>query len=252
MKNLDLFTDAIELDIGWRKKELSNLLLMYNDSNKEIVIKASILLLYSHWEGYIKNICKLYLEFVSSQSLKLVELNDNFKAISLKGRISEVYKSSSTLTMKNELNFLELIKDDSNKTFKLKINFKKEKDKSIINTEDNLSFGVFTSFQDIIGIGEKECLKTKKMYIDNKLLNSRNKIAHGSKIDKDDNEIDLSVSSFKILKRLVLTIMSSMGDDVKAYAEAQFYLEKNNSKSEEFNMKSNNVLKRTLNDMEID
>ncbi len=145
--------EKFQADLAWRKKEISNMLLLETNDNQLLIIKATLLLLYSHWEGFVKNACKAYLEHVSNKKISLKDLTENFKAIALKGLIQEMYKSSDTLTLTNELNFLEAAGEFGTKVFSVKKgSFSSEKDKSIINTKDNLNLHVFKSILRIIGI----------------------------------------------------------------------------------------------------
>jgi len=172
MRDLDKFISSVDEDVAWRKKEAANIILMDNESNSELIVKLSLLLLYSHWEGCVKNLCKLYLSYVSDLSINLADLTENYKAIALKGEIKKMFNSRDSLTMTSELSFIKFLDGADQKIFKVSNNFSKsDKDKSIINTKSNLNYKVFTSFLEIIGIGRKECLQTQEQYIDVKLLN---------------------------------------------------------------------------------
>ena len=46
--------NLLDEDLGWRKVEISDLLFLAKETQKEVVLKSVILLLYAHWEGYIK------------------------------------------------------------------------------------------------------------------------------------------------------------------------------------------------------
>tara|TARA_R110002072_G_scaffold33030_11_gene100282 strand:- start:408 stop:1154 length:747 start_codon:yes stop_codon:yes gene_type:complete len=218
----------IESDLGWRKKEVSNLLLLENEDIQILIIKSTLLLLYSHWEGFIKNACKAYLEHISNKKININELTDNFKAITLKGLIQEVYKSRETLTLSNELNFLQNVSGANNKVFSVQKNFFTiEKDKSIINTKDNLSLKVFKSLLRIIGIDYSDSIDTKSVFIDEKLLGNRNKVAHGNKIESIDDDFDLSLDELKEVKDVVFYLMDIFSEDLIYFAENELYFESN-------------------------
>lgn len=228
MGQLKELIEKIEADLGWRKKEVSNLLLLETDDNQLVIIKSTLLLLYSHWEGFIKNACKAYLEYISNKKINLNDLTDNFKAIALKGLIQEVHKSSDTMTLSNELSFLEKVSGNSTKLFSVKKGFSSlEKDKSIINTKDNLSLNVFKSILRIIGIDYSDSVDTKGIFIDEKLLGSRNKVAHGNKIEKVDSEFNLSIDDLKEVKDVVFFLMDSVSDDLIYFAENELYFTSN-------------------------
>lgn len=82
---LEQFEDFLSEDLSWRKMEISQLFRLINSSeNKDVLIKSSVLLLYAHWEGYIKKSSKYYLKYVSEKKVKIKNLTTNFKAIVLK------------------------------------------------------------------------------------------------------------------------------------------------------------------------
>lgn len=227
--------ERIESDLGWRKKEVSNLLLLENQENQILIIKSTLLLLYSHWEGFIKNACKVYLEHISNKKININDLTENFKAITLKGLIQEVYKSSETLTLSNELNFLQNFSGTKNKVFSVRNNFSKlEKDKSIINTKDNLSLNVFKSILRIIGIDYSDSIDTKSAFIDEKLLGNRNKVAHGNKIESIDEDFNLSLDELKEVKDVVFYLMDNFSDDLIYFVENELYFESNKNTTDEY------------------
>ena len=251
MSKLEELIGNIDKDVVWRKKEVSTILLMENNENTGLIVKMNILFIYSHWEGCIKNICQLYLEYVSTMKVELSKLTDNFKAIYLKGKIGEIIKSSESLTMSNELSFMESLDNRLCKKFRLK---KKDdaKDKSILDTQSNLKYKIFESFLKITGVGEKSCLLTKQTYIDEKLLSNRNKIAHGNKVeDGEYNEIDLNIVSVKKLKKLIFLVIDSLATDIKHYAENEFFLACNEAERKTYNQLSNKKLEKELNKIEL-
>lgn len=91
------FTNYLEEDLAWRKKELSSLILIAegHEDNKAI-LKSIILLLYAHWEGYIKKSSKIYITYITESKKRINELTQNFKAVSLKKLLRSVMKILST------------------------------------------------------------------------------------------------------------------------------------------------------------
>jgi hypothetical protein len=61
--------NLLDEDLGWRKVEISDLLFLAKETQKEVVLKSVILLLYAHWEGYIKKSSKLYIKYISEKKL---------------------------------------------------------------------------------------------------------------------------------------------------------------------------------------
>ena len=246
MKNLHKFFTSIDNDIAWRKKEISNIILIHNENNSELIIKSSVLLIYSHWEGCVKNLCELYLNYVSTCAISISELTDNYKAIVLKEKIKQVINARGASTIYNELLVIKSIDNASQVIFK-----KSEKDKSIINANSNLNHEIFVSLLEVVGIGKKICLQTKKNYINQNLIQNRNKIAHGDKIDSSSDELFLDIGAIKAAKNLIFSIIDSLADDLKYYAEHEYYLSSKKKEIEKYNELSNETLENVLNSLTI-
>lgn len=230
MSNLDLFINLVDEDLAWRKKEISEFLFLHNEDRDFLILKTSILLMYSHWEGYVKNISKQYLMFISKLEVPLNNLSTNFEAIIIKADIRECFKSSDTLNLANEIEFLNKIYDDKNKLFKLPSAFEKEKDKTVINTNDNLNIKTFLSFLKIIGVYNFEAIESRVKYIDEKLLCNRNIIAHGSKLHPNAASFQMDLIEIKKLRNFILIIMEFLKEELVYFAEHKLYLYSNQSK----------------------
>ena len=82
---VDEFQDFLNKDLAWRKMEISQLFgILSTAESKAVVCKSMILLLYAHWEGFIKKSSKCYLKYVSDKNIKIQDLTRNFEAIMLK------------------------------------------------------------------------------------------------------------------------------------------------------------------------
>ena len=75
MKIIDLesFTDKLDSDLAWRRKELEFLKNRANGCKavaQEAFIRSGVALSYAHWEGFIKKSSNEYLVYVFSQRKK--------------------------------------------------------------------------------------------------------------------------------------------------------------------------------------
>tara|TARA_R110000803_G_scaffold105463_3_gene173641 strand:- start:1173 stop:1949 length:777 start_codon:yes stop_codon:yes gene_type:complete len=246
---LDELLELLDDDLSWRKKEVSQLYALCVEKDVEVLRKSLLLVLYSHWEGFVKNAAKLYLHYVSKQKLKVGVLTVNFKTISMKGLINNCYKSSDSLTLNNELNFMDKFTQKDEAKFQIGSNIMDDKDKTLINTTDNLSPDVFSNFCRIIGVKYKDAVSTKKKYLDDSFLGNRNKISHGTKIEFNEDELedfDLSQDSIQELKQVVLAILDHFKQDIEEYASQNFYLSENDEIRIEFDKFSEVKLDKTL------
>lgn len=242
---IEAFIDLIDEDLVWRKKEISDLLFLHNEDNNHLILKSAILLMYSHWEGYIKNISKQYLMLISDLDLELNKLGINFEAIDIKADIKNCFDSSQTLNLVNEITFLNKIYTN-NKKFKLPSSFKKEKEKSVINTRDNLNIDTFQSFLKILGVYDFKPLKTRIQYIDEKLLNNRNIIAHGSKIHPNTSTFNMDIEEIKKLRNFIVLIMEYLRDELVYFSEKELYLYTNHDEVMKRSMEVNKNLEHDI------
>lgn len=244
--NLDSFIETVNDDLLWRKKEVSDLIFLHNDDNNFLILKSAILLIYSHWEGYVKNISKQYLILVSDLDLPLSKLCLNFEAIDIKGSIKNCLTSSESLSLTNELDFLNRLYDDEQKKFKLPSSFRKDKDKTVINTRDNLNIETFQAFLKIIGVSNFDPLLARITYVDEKLLTNRNIIAHGSKLHPKAKTFDMDIIEIKKLRDLIILIMEQLRDELIYFAEKELYLHENQSTALARSKHTNNKLELAI------
>ncbi|MFC5044418.1 MAE_28990/MAE_18760 family HEPN-like nuclease [Aquimarina hainanensis] len=241
----------MDTDLAWRKKEISELLLLAKTSNKEVLLKSLILLLYAHWEGYIKKSSKLYIKYVSEEKIKINDLSSNFTAIVLKSQISRCIEESDSLTLANELSFINGYLKKINKRFKIKIDPDKDLDKDIIDTQSNLKPKVFKSIVDIVGLDYKTSIETREHYINSNLLANRNCIGHGSPFDHT-NQLDFSLTLKDIekLKDIIFSIIDNYREELLDYVNNEFYLSVNEVKRKSYTLKKDKELEKLFSQIE--
>lgn len=223
--------DLLFEDLTWRKTEISELIILTETEEKNVLLKSIILLLYAHWEGYIKKTSKTYLKFIIDNKIEVSQLTDNFKYIALKGLSKEVYKSSNTMSTNNELNFIQKFNDINTKTFDklLSIDLENERDKSVIDTQDNLTPAIFKNILDIIGVTYLDGYESKKSQIENNLVAHRNSIGHGNKKLSNNQEFQLEIIALKELRDIIFLIIENFRDDILQFAKEQYFLKDKSS-----------------------
>jgi hypothetical protein len=238
-------------DLKWRKKEITDLLFLAKENNNIILLKSMILLLYAHWEGYIKKSSKVYLRFIVEKKVPLKKLSSNFKAAALKGNIKQCFESNDSLNLSNELTFIKKYLTLEDKKFKISIDPDDDFDKSIIDTQSNLNPDVLKNIYGILGVQYKEALETRKNYIDRNLLHVRNTIGHGSKY-KDSNEGDLilEIEDVERLKNIVVLIIDNFRDELLDYAYKEYYLIENEDERLKYETQKGFELDKLLKELE--
>lgn len=179
-RSLTELNDNLDEDLGWRKMELSALkqIIPTKQSNpkQRSFIRASIAMLYAHFEGFTKVACSHYADYVKLKSIKLNELKSCFIA-----RIThQIGKSKNDLESNIEkIDFiLEHLEQD---TYNRDIDIDT---KSNLNPEvlDEIFVSIGLEVADLVQEIKLENgsidLSTFKIEI-TKLLKNRNEIAHG-------------------------------------------------------------------------
>jgi len=180
----EMLSDRLSQDLAWRKKELADLSYYLkttgeSGTRKNVLARCGIAILYAHWEGYIKNSGRNYLEFVTMQRLSLSELKENLITLVLQNKISSVIETQKP----SQLGFVtSFFLDELDKRALLPY-------KSAINTESNLSSKVFKEIIWCLGL-DYGPFETKEKLIDSKLLGKRNHIAHGKDLEVDLDEFN--------------------------------------------------------------
>lgn len=184
-------SDHLNSDLAWRKKELINLrnnIQISKPKNLPTSIRAGTVLLYAHWEGFIKNAAESYLSYVKSHRLKLNELDTCFLALAIKQKISD-FESTSKST--KHVEFIDYILSPLEERARIS-------EENVIKTNSNLNFSTLRELLTTVGI---DCtpFELKENLIDGKLLNYRNTIAHGQHLLIDKNEYDILHTEILIL-----------------------------------------------------
>lgn len=81
VRSIDELENIIAREYSWRRKELTNiknLTLSSRNHIKETLLRSCLVLLYSHWEGFVKNISIAYCEYLNFQGLCYRDLKQNF------------------------------------------------------------------------------------------------------------------------------------------------------------------------------
>lgn len=245
------FEEYLQEDLSWRKKEISELYLLAATNNSETLLKSLILILYAHWEGYIKKSSKLYIKYVVEEKVKIEDLTFNFKAIALKEVAKKCLDTSENLTLSNEFLLLNTYNSIDDKKFKISINPDDDQTPSIISTNNNLKPKVLKNIINIIGTKYNTALETREVYINNNLLSNRNAIGHGSKFDEDRQvDFSLNIKDIAKLKDFVLTVLDFYTEVLLDYIDKKFYLTINEEQKVQYDEEKETILNKQFEELE--
>jgi hypothetical protein len=162
--------EELDGDLAWRIREIAQMTSSVKTSDgfrQSALIRATIPLLYAHWEGYVKSGAEAMLNFVSNQRKLYGELQPCFVAHGL-GASLDGLEGGRYNRRVEAVNFLfERLGDRA--TFPWK---------GRINTRSNLSAEVFADIAAAVGIDSSRYV-SRKAFINERLLKRRNCIAHG-------------------------------------------------------------------------
>ena len=88
IRKIEKLQDLLDGDFAWRKKELIDVQLMIHSSQNRTVCRMGLALLCAHFEGFVKLAANYYIIFISSQNLKMSELQMNFVAMYFQEKLS--------------------------------------------------------------------------------------------------------------------------------------------------------------------
>ena len=180
IRSLTQLTQYLEEELAWRKRELTTLRFMLGSPRRHernFLLRASLCVLYAHWEGFIRAAATGYLSYVATRGLRLRDLKPSFVALGLRSEISQAGQSNrptihTALTTRLMLGLSERASIDW---------------ESSVETHSNLGSKNFIEILCLLGLDDEEYL-LKQQLLDQKLLQKRNLIAHGrqTEIELDD------------------------------------------------------------------
>jgi hypothetical protein len=169
LRILEQLEEQLSSNLKRRKLELSamrGLIRRNQDASNSPLIRAATMLLYAHWEGFVRDAASFYINFVSNQGLQQQSLATNFLALCLRsellacGRPSATQHNLCVATLRSELTQPAAISE------------------AVVDTRDNLRGEVFRDIAELLGI-EFTRYAPKEKFIDYTLCDRRNAVAHG-------------------------------------------------------------------------
>lgn len=203
IQTVEKLVDHLDQDLGWRKKELTSIITSTSHKkNSDVKLRIGMAILYAHWEGYIKNAGSYYILYIKQLELKYEELSENFIAIALKNTFCTCLESNKTSIHTKLVDILV-----NNLSTIAPIPYY-----NLIETRSNLNWKVFKEILDTLGLESSfYVIKDKQV---NKLVDSRNGVAHGQRVYFDEEE-------FLDLYKDIVNILDSFKEQIiqSAYSE---------------------------------
>lgn len=181
-------SEYIDKELIWRKKEIHYLKSILRNkqysAESRVLCKSVVVMSYSHWEGFVKNVSIAYLKYIRNCSLPISRLSTDI--------IASLLLNISNNNKLHHIAQLKKILDDPNSTIDFNIN-------SMINTESNLNSAVLEKILCSLGI-KSDVFNLKKQFIDKTILGNRNAYAHGDNDYINYNDcIDIAETVIELL-----------------------------------------------------
>jgi hypothetical protein len=181
----------LEADLEWRLHEIEVVRRKHSQcatgSERKIIVKCLVLMLYAHWEGFVKHALTLYVEALCRTGAKRRQLIDNLVARSLQGTLNRLTDRSIVVRAEFVASLDQLL--DATLVI----------EQEGVNTKANLKTGVFRGLLADYGVYVQDTL-VNEFTIDT-LVDRRNDIAHGKRAPIE--EIDVFLRFYKEIQVLM-------------------------------------------------
>lgn len=181
---LSRFASTVDKELAYRKRELishEQLISIADDHQKTVLFRTGVLLLYAHWEGFVKSAIKLYLQLYEGHAIGDLPLHAKSALIFQRLKSDQLDKLSYKLP-KAVFGYLS----DSSYCVLHTIS-------NIVDTMSNLDSQRFEYLlhlieNDISNLNEYDFFILNANFIDSELLATRHKIAHGERLPVTEDD----------------------------------------------------------------
>jgi len=180
LRTTDEFSSLITADLTWRIREISDLrtaIRRVDQSFRRSVLRASVPLLYAHWEGHVIVVARSYVEFLAIRRLDYSTLKPNFRLNEFFADFRQL--SHSPMSYQEKIRFLVRVADSG------KLKFRRV-DEEVISSRSNLNSAVLKDLCTYLSLDHGN-FEEDYDFIDKVLLSRRNNIAHGEYMEIDEH-----------------------------------------------------------------
>lgn len=208
MEQVADFHNAVQRDLAWRKREISNLRVSAASSEDSAthLYRSGLVLLCAHWEGFLKKGCEtLHRSCVFTKKKKLRELNPVFVSVALFDDVMAAAASRYPGSPDHHLKLARKILAHINRRV-VKMGWN-------VDTEGNPGSQVLERILATVGLSrtlgmDAATWATTKVFINEQLVRDRHQIAHGegTVIQKDSllERTDRLMTLLDIISNLIL------------------------------------------------
>lgn len=165
---------SLDGELGWRVVELGTLraaLVAAAEPRRTALIRACVPIVYAHWEGFIKKAATNYGLYLNSRGLTYRELKPCFLGVAAFGIVSQLHRIERKISTASKLSAELLVMEETAVDIDLWPR---------LMDVGNLNFDLFMEIVEFLNLPHSH-YSTKRAFIDETLVASRNKVAHGER-----------------------------------------------------------------------
>jgi hypothetical protein len=170
-----------------------------------VCIRSGICILYAHWEGFIKLAGNSYVEYIRIKRLRYRQLSSNFLALAMKEKLKQAKETNKASLYIPVCDF-----------FLFQLDERCSLPKNPISTS-NLSSEILKEITHTLGI-DFSLDSTKSKLIDEKLLKTRNEIAHG------EDSLTIDRKQYIELQTMVMEMLEEFRSRIENAASNEDFL----------------------------
>jgi hypothetical protein len=171
IRSLNELEDVLSKDLAPRKQEMTTLklrMLSAREHEKRSLLRAGFVMIYAHFEGFIRLAATAYVQYVSHQGLSFSLLKPNFVAVGLKSQLQALGAiEKATVVSATVHQFLNGMNDPALFLWT-----------GEMDARHNLKSEVLMEIFALTGL-DTTWYQTKWAFVDQVLIENRNNIAHG-------------------------------------------------------------------------
>ena len=193
LRTAEEFTAFITSDLTWRIREISDIRsTAATASLPRAILRASVPLMYAHWEGHVSVVSRAYLDFLALRRLRYSNLKQSFRLNAFFATIRRMTHARASYM--EQVAFLSNVVDSGESQLRTV-------DGDILSTRSNLNSAVLQDLCCFLSLDIAQ-FESDFDFLDKILLYRRNNIAHGQFIEIDiDTLRDMSERVIEMMRK---------------------------------------------------
>jgi hypothetical protein len=195
LRTAEEFTAFVTSDLTWRIREISDIRSTATAAVgglSRAILRASVPLMYAHWEGHVSVVSRAYMDFLATRRLPYASLKQGFRLNAFFATIRRMRQTQ--LSYMDQIAFLKSVLNSGDSQLR-------GVDEDVLHTRSNLDSEVLQDLCCFLSL-DVDQFTADFDFLDKILLNRRNNIAHGQFIEIDINMLrDMSDRVIEMMRK---------------------------------------------------